>query len=169
MPFLPPPPPRLYLMRHAQSGWALPGQTDFDRKLDETGTDEAADVAGRAARRGYRPDIILSSTARRCRDTAAIFLDAFADRPDTVFSDDLYNAPPAAYFELITHHAEKGSVMVLGHNPAMEEILERLAGARATAEAAPDGYPTAGFAVLTHDGARSGSEDSFQLTEFITR
>lgn len=170
MPFLPPPPLRLYLMRHAQSGWALPGQTDFDRTLDETGREEAADVAARAARRGYRPDIILASSARRCRDTAALFLEAFADRPEIHFSNDLYNAPPLSYFEMMTAHRDRPSLMLIGHNPAMEEILERLAGPRAAAEAAPDGYPTAGFAVLSHDGQKTGgSDDVFQLTEFLTR
>ena len=169
MPFLLPPPLRLYLMRHAQSGWALPGETDFDRRLDETGMEEAAEVAGQAARRGYRPDVILSSTARRCRDTAALFLDAFSDKPGIRYFNDLYNAPPRAYFEVIAEHGGTGSVMLLGHNPAMEEILERLTGPRATAEAAPDGYPTAGFAVLSHDPQKAGSEDCFQLTEFLTR
>lgn len=169
MPLLPPPPLRLYLMRHAQSAWALPGQTDFDRTLDETGTEEAAFVAAQAARRGYRPDVILCSTARRCRETGSIFLDAFAEPPEIHHFNDLYNAPPLAYFELIAQHAGHSSIMLLGHNPAMEEILERLVGTRAAAEAAPDGYPTAGFAVLSHDGQKAGSEECYQLTEFLTR
>lgn len=167
MSFLPPPPQRIILMRHAQSGWALPGQTDFDRTLDEAGITEAAYVSERAAAAGYRPDIVLCSTARRCRQTADAFLAAFAQPPEIHYSDDLYNAPPSAYFDLISRHAAKESVMVLGHNPAMEEILETLAGMRTAAEAVPDGYPTAGFAVLTHPG--DVSEEDWVLSAFLKR
>lgn len=168
MPFLPPPPSRLFLMRHAQSGWALPGQTDFDRTLDSVGVNEASLIANKAANLGYRPDIILSSTARRCRETADAFLNAFVERPEIRYFDDLYNAPPMAYFEAIGAVASHGSVMVLGHNPAMEEIIETLAGARAAAEALPDGYPTAGFGVLSHAG-RSAGNDLWTLTDFLRR
>lgn len=167
MSFLPPPPQRIILMRHAQSGWALPGQTDFERTLDETGVAEAIAVSERAAAGGYRPDIVLCSTARRCRQTAEAFLAAFADPPEVLYSDDLYNAPPSAYFDLISRHAERKTVMVLGHNPAMEEILETLAGMRITAEAVPDGYPTAGIAVLTHSG--EVSDEAWVLSVFLKR
>lgn len=152
MTFLPPPPPRIILMRHAQSGWALPGQTDFERSLDDTGLAEAAAVSERAADGGYRPDLVLCSTALRCRQTAVAFLAAFSEPPEVVYSDDLYNAPPDAYFDLIGQYADREAIMLIGHNPAMEEMLESLAGVRAAAEAVPDGYPTAGFAVLTHAG-----------------
>ena len=168
MPFLPPPPSQLFLMRHAQAGWALPGQTDFDRALDATGREEAGLIAGRAAEAGFRPDLILCSTARRCRETADLFLAAFEDRPDIVYSDDIYNAPPASYFDLLSQHAgAHRSVMLLGHNPSMEEILETLAGSRAAGEAVPDGYPTAGFAVLTHAGGLT--DDGWLLGTFLRR
>jgi phosphohistidine phosphatase len=167
MPFLPPPPSRIFLMRHAQSGWALPGQTDFDRTLDEAGAVEAVAVSERAAAAGYRPDLVLSSTARRCRETAEAFLRAFQDAPDILYSDELYNAPPAAYFDLVSRYADRGTVMLIGHNPAMEEILETLVGLRASAEALPDGYPTAGFAVLTHPGEAAAEE--WVLSAFLKR
>lgn len=167
MSFLPPPPPRIILMRHAQSGWALPGQADFDRSLDEAGVAEAAEVSARAAAAGYRPDLVLCSTARRCRQTADAFLAAFAEPPEVRYSDELYNAPPSAYFELIGRHPDRASVMVLGHNPAMEEILETLAGMRTAAEAVPDGYPTAGLAVLTHAGGVS--DQDWVLSAFLKR
>nr|WP_316654409.1 histidine phosphatase family protein [uncultured Gellertiella sp.] len=168
MPFLPPPPSRLYLMRHAQSGWALPGQTDFDRSLDETGVMEASLIATRAEALGYRPEILLVSTARRCRDTARSFLAAFAEPPEAHYFDDLYNAPPLAYYEVISRHAARRSVMVLGHNPAMEEILETLVGQNVATATAPDGYPTAGFAVLSQD-REAEATDPFLLTDFLRR
>ncbi len=167
MPFLPPPPSQLYLMRHAHSGWALPGQTDFDRTLDEPGIEEAGRIAARAAEQGFCPDIVLCSTAQRCRQTAAAFLPAFgAQRPDILYMDELYNAPPRVYFEVLSRHDSYQSVMLLGHNPAIEEILETLAGSRAAVAAIPSGYPTAGFAALRHEGtATTGS--GWSITAFL--
>lgn len=168
MPFLPPPPSQLYLMRHAHSGWALPGQTDFDRTLDQSGIEEAATIAKRAAEQGFCPDVILCSTARRCRQTAEAFLSAFgADRPTIHYIDELYNAPPRVYFEVLSRHDSNRSVMLLGHNPAMEEILETLAGTRAAALYIPSGYPTAGFAALRYDGD-AGTGSDWAITAFLS-
>lgn len=167
MPFLPPPPSRLFLMRHAQAGWAKPGQTDFDRTLDPVGVDEAASVSRLAAVSGFRPDLILCSTAARCRETAAAFLSAFPQPPEISYCQDLYNAPPSAYFEQLSRNSHHASVLLIGHNPAMEEILETLTGMRVAADAVPDGYPTAGFAVLTHVG--SIADEPWALTAFLRR
>ncbi len=167
MPFLPPPPSRLFLMRHAQAGWAKPGQTDFDRTLDQVGREEAAAVSRLAADSGFRPDLILCSTAARCRETADAFLAAFAAPPEILFCGELYNAPPAAYFEQVSRHSGCESLLLIGHNPAMEEILETLSGMRATADVVPDGYPTAGFAVLTHVGEIA--DEAWALTAFLRR
>lgn len=167
MPFLPPPPSRLFLMRHAQAGWAKPGQTDFDRVLDAAGKEEAAAVSRLAADSGFRPDLILCSTAARCRETAAAFLEAFPSPPEILYCQDLYNAPPSAYFEQISRHANRASLLLIGHNPAMEEILETLSGMRASADVVPDGYPTAGFAVLSHVGAIA--DEAWTISAFLRR
>ncbi len=167
MPFLPPPPSRLFLMRHAQAGWALPGQTDFDRTLDPVGREEAAAVSRLAADSGFRPDLVLCSTAARCRETAAAFLSAFPQPPEILYCQDLYNAPPSAYFTQLSNNLKHESILLIGHNPAMEEILETLVGMRTTADAVPDGYPTAGFAVLTHVGTIA--DEPWTLSAFLRR
>ena len=62
---------RLFLLRHARAGWALPGVRDFDRPLDATGQAEA-EATGEAMRTsGYIPDVTLCSNARRARETLA--------------------------------------------------------------------------------------------------
>ena len=60
---------RLYLLRHARSSWAQPGQTDFERTLDDVGFGDAEIVADMAADRGFVPNRVLCSTATRCRQT----------------------------------------------------------------------------------------------------
>ena len=78
---------RLYLLRHARSGWALPGQRDFDRSLDEVGYIDAERLAQTAADQGIRPDRILCSTAVRCRETAEPFFRTFTTSFNALLRD----------------------------------------------------------------------------------
>lgn len=165
-----PPPDRIYLMRHAKSGWAAPGQRDFDRTLDDEGYDEAEIICDLAADRSYRPDIVVSSTAVRCRQTADAVRRAFPGDLEFRFIDALYNAPLDSYLEILASLHSFSSVMVIGHNPAMEEILGKLIGIDALNETIPDGYPTAGLAVLDPvAAAESGKATSWTLTDFLSR
>ena len=160
-------PGRIYLMRHAQAGWALPGQQDFERSLDNRGLGEARDMAEAVVARGYRPDRAICSTARRCRQTADALIGAFGDL-SVDYTDALYNAPADTYLDVVEIETTAASLLFVGHNPAMEELLERLAGSQTVHRAVPDGYPTAGFAVLDRvDRASTGSAHGWRLVDFI--
>jgi phosphohistidine phosphatase len=137
---------RLILLRHARSGWALPGQRDFDRMLDETGYAEAKLIAQSAADRGIRPDLILCSTAVRCRQTAEPFRRALGEDIDIRYVDHLYAGPAAVYTDLVEAHAERASLMLIGHNPMIEDVFRRFLGEEHSALA--NGYPPAGLAVI---------------------
>ena len=118
---------RLYLLRHAKAGWALPGMRDFDRPLDASGRADA-EVIGMAMRsRGYVPDLTLCSNARRARET----LEGLAGQTDTgkvLFFDTLYSEDAAGYLRLIREHGGPGSLLVIGHNPMMEDLAMALSG-----------------------------------------
>lgn len=125
---------------------------DFDRPLDETGLDDAA-ATGLAMRAcGYVPDLTLCSNARRARQT----LEAVASHADTgrvTFLDTLYTEDAAGYMSIIRQNALGESVLVIGHNPMMEDLALAMAvdgdqAARATLAA---GFPTSGLAVLRFD------------------
>jgi phosphohistidine phosphatase len=146
-----PPPSRIYLLRHAEAAWAAPGQRDFDRPLSEKGYADAELVADMAADKGYRPDLLLSSTAARCRDTADAVHRAMGSTLDLRFVDELYNASPDIYLEIIDAQQAINSVMLVGHNPTMEQTLEALIGHEALCHALPTGFPTAGLVVLDYD------------------
>ena len=139
---------RLYLLRHARSGWALPGQRDFDRSLDEVGYIDAERLAQTAADRGIRPDRILCSTAVRCRETAEPFFRTVSEELDIRYIDALYSGPTSVYFDLIDAHRHLNTLMLVGHNPMIEQLLYRLVGDDAAREALPDGYPPAGLVTL---------------------
>ncbi len=142
---------RLYIMRHAQAGWTLPGQKDFDRTLDDTGYAQAEIIADLAADRGYRPDKVLCSTARRCRETAEALRRAMGEELDIEFSDALYAGPSSIYTDFVEAWQEEQALMLVGHNPMIEELVRALLGENGTATVIPTGYPCAGLAVIDID------------------
>lgn len=162
-----PPQNRIYLLRHAKSGWAQPGERDFDRALSDAGREEAANVAERAIERGYRPDLILSSSARRCRETADAFRGAYATRTEFRYLDALYNCPADTYLDILADLKNYGSVMVVGHNPSIEEVLFLLAGSEAAQTVVPEGFPTAGLAVLERAADTAPDSRPWMLLDFV--
>ncbi|MEK1889731.1 MAG: histidine phosphatase family protein [Phyllobacterium sp.] len=146
---------QVFLLRHAKAVWPSPGQKDFDRALDVTGI-EAAKVVGEELRRsGLRPEIVLCSPAIRARQT----LEYLALQPPFVLEDaeKLYSAGPDAYLLSIRmsglEHETANSVMLVGHNPMMEELAIALID-HENSPAHPDlvsGFPTAGLAVINFD------------------
>jgi len=143
---------RLYLLRHAKAAWALPGQKDFDRALDDAGFAQAEIVADIAADRGLVPDLVLCSTAFRCRQTAEALRRAMKEDLDIRCLDALYAGGANIYRDIIGgQDGTLSSLMVVGHNPAIEEVLREALGEEATAEAMPGGYPPGALAVIDFD------------------
>jgi phosphohistidine phosphatase len=157
-----PTPSRIYLLRHAEAAWAQPGERDFDRQLTGKGYGDAEIIADRATDKGYRPDLIVSSTARRCRETAQALHRAMGLSLEIVYIDELYNATPDVYLEVIQTQ-QTSSVMLVGHNPTIEQTLEALIGHEALLRGVPDGFPAAGLAALDFDAAAS----AWKLREFL--
>ena len=159
---------RLYLLRHARAAWAKPGQTDFDRPLDDEGYAEAEVIAEEVADQGYRPDVVISSTALRCRETAEPFRRTLGEELDIQFVDSLYAGPIGVYADIAFAAREQKSLMLVGHNPMIEELFHRLVGQSIAETAAPFGYPTAGLAILDFDRRPQPAElPTGRLTCFI--
>ncbi|AYG68201.1 MULTISPECIES: histidine phosphatase family protein [unclassified Rhizobium] len=157
-----PPPSRIYLLRHAQAQQAAPGQKDFDRPLSDNGYAAAEIVADEAADKGYRPDLIISSTALRCRQTAEAMRRVVTPSTEFRFVEAIYNGTLEIYLSLIAAQTDQDSVMLVAHNPIIEQTLASLIGREAVAGALPRGFPTAGLAVV--DSTASG----WSLTDFVT-
>lgn len=155
-------PQRIYLLRHAKSGWAEPGGRDFDRSLSDAGFAEAEVVAELASDKGYRPDLVVSSTAKRCRQTADAINRAFSGLVEFRYVDELYNAPAEVYLEIVTATRGVASLMLVGHNPALEEVFARLCGNEVMARTVPEGYPTSGLAVID-----AGDGETYTLRDFL--
>lgn len=161
---------RLLLLRHAKAGWAAPGMRDFDRPLDESGWRDAEAIGAAMASAGHAPDLVLCSSAVRARQTLEAAQKTLAAGRVT-FSDGLYATDAGGYLEIIQQVNGADTVLVVGHNPMMEDLGMALSG-----NGAPDandmlaaGFPTAGLAVLRFDGPISAiSTGSGYLEAFIS-
>jgi len=159
---------RLYLLRHAQAGWAEPGERDFDRRLTEEGKAEAALIGKSAAENDYRPEFVISSAATRCRETTRIFLHSFGGAIAASYLDEMYNAQAETYLNLALARDEVSSLMLVGHNPTMEAVAEALLGRDILEASLPHGFPTAGLAVLDCASSDKAKRDSWRLIDFLT-
>jgi phosphohistidine phosphatase len=120
---------------------------DLDRPLSETGLREARDVAAQALALGWKPDLLLCSPARRCRQTADMFAESLGTAPVSI-DNSLYAGGSEAYLAAIEESARQGSVMLVGHNPVMEVLAQELSISGAWLGTIADGYPTAGLLAL---------------------
>jgi phosphohistidine phosphatase len=120
---------RLLLLRHAKSSWDNPALADFDRPLNERGM-KTAPLIGRFMRdRKVRPDLILSSPAERARETAALVTRAAGLDAPLRYDERIYEATSSRLLEVVSQLEETADeVLLVGHNPGMEELLERLTG-----------------------------------------
>lgn len=161
---------RLMLLRHAKSGWALPGMRDFDRPLDETGRDDAAAIGAAMLDRGYFPKVILCSSAARARQTLECAA-AFIDIRHAVYTDALYSTDAGGYLEAIQNAGDAESALIVGHNPMMEDVGLALAGdGNETAKSILNGgFPTSGLAVVRFTGSlRTAAPGQGFLEDFLT-
>ncbi|MDA0367526.1 MAG: histidine phosphatase family protein [Proteobacteria bacterium] len=148
----------LYLLRHAKSSQATGGLNDEDRPLNEWGRTAAAALGRYMHDHGLCPDLVLSSPARRTRETLEIVRAAAAwgpANPPERFLDRLYLAPPAEILAAITAVAEPvQSILVVGHNPGIHELaLAVVTRGQDDYANLLDAYPTGALAVLTSDAA----------------
>jgi phosphohistidine phosphatase len=159
-----PPPSRIYLLRHAEAAWPASGQGDFERPLTEKGYAAAEIVAENAADRGYKPDLVLSSTALRCRQTAEAIHRAMGETLDIRFVDALYNASADIYLDILSAQRDVNSVMLVGHNPVIEQTLEALIGHQTLAQTLANGFPPGGLAILDFNQ----DLNNWRLIDFMT-
>jgi len=119
---------RLMVMRHAKSSWKDQTLDDHDRPLNKRGRRDAPRIAERLEELGWIPEHVVSSTSERTRQTWAGMASRFPDAT-TTFTEDLYLSgveEPIARIAALP--APMCSVLLLGHNPGFEELVEDLVG-----------------------------------------
>ena len=135
----------LLLLRHAKSSWKDPNARDFDRPLNQRGL-KAAPAVGRLIRkRKLQLDLVLSSPAERARQTTQLVLEAASLKTELRYDERIYEASAARLFEIVSQIDDEADlVMLVGHNPGLEDLLAALAGEARS-------FPTAALACITLD------------------
>jgi phosphohistidine phosphatase len=141
----------LYVLRHAKSSWDDPGLDDHERPLAPRGLRSVRMLADHLERQAIHPTLVLCSTARRTRET----LEAISPSGDRLIEPELYGATGPDLLDRLRQVPDDAeSVMVIGHNPAMQTLVLRLA------DPAQDGallpvvqrrFPTGALATLTFE------------------
>jgi phosphohistidine phosphatase len=146
---------RLFVLRHAKSSWNNAYQADFDRTLAPRGVQAAAAMADHVASLDPPPALVLCSTARRAQDTIEPLRDRLPAGTEIRLEDDLYGADaPDLLARLRQVPDDVGSVMIVGHNPGLEDLVRSLgrAGDADLIARVRTKFPTAALATLTFDG-----------------
>ena len=117
----------LLLQRHAKSDWSNPELADHDRPLNQRGKRNAERMGRVLKDEDLMPDLILTSTAKRARQTAKRVVGAGGYSGTVEETRALYLANPPGYAAAIRKVQDDCSrVMVVGHNPGLEEFVEQL-------------------------------------------
>ncbi len=142
----------LTLLRHAKSGWDAPVARDFDRTLNARGR-KAARAMGREMRRlnlGF--DLVLASPAARVTETLTELAQGYGAAVDTRFDEAIYLAPVDALLAMVRAADDKDArLLLVGHNPGMEQLALLLSGDNALRDEIATKYPTGALTEIAFD------------------
>ncbi len=119
----------LLILRHAKSSWNYPELSDYDRPLNSRGKRDAPRMGKYLRQQSLIPDRILTSSAKRARKTANKVAKSCDYTGKVKKIEAFYDAVPGVYFEVLQGLPDKYQcVMVVGHNPTMERLVNHLTG-----------------------------------------
>ena len=166
---------QLLLLRHGKSSRDDPSIADHERRLSKRGRKAAEAMRHMMRSEGLVPDLVLVSPARRTMETLAALQPW--DKPPLIDSqEELYLAPAPRILKLLRNVSDGvRSVLLIGHNPGLQELATLLVGAHTKAAtekhalSLAKAYPTCALAefALTGPWSKIG-EGSGQLTRFVT-
>lgn len=114
----------LFVLRHGHAASESEVTSDHERELTPRGVGEVQRSVARLLAQGARPDLLLSSTALRARQSAELCARAFTASPEVQLLEQLYLAPPPSYLTALAERGgQRASVMVVGHNPGLEALI----------------------------------------------
>jgi phosphohistidine phosphatase len=137
---------QLWLLRHAKSSWSDEGLGDEDRPLAHRGEQAADRVRDYLGAEGIHPELILCSSALRARQTLGRVLPALGGELEVSIEPALYTFDANVLLERLRRiDAAVRSAMVVGHNPAIQDLALRVADRGDELGALSRKYPTAGL------------------------
>jgi phosphohistidine phosphatase len=142
---------RLFVLRHAKSDWGHAGVPDHDRPLAARGERATGLLAAHLRRAGVEPDVVLCSTATRARETLERVRTGLPEATPIWYERRLYGADADELTDRLDELPDgEASVMLVGHNPGLQDLVLALAPAADPALVArvEAKFPTAAFATL---------------------
>lgn len=146
---------RLLLLRHTKSSWDDPGLDDHDRPLAERGREALPRLRHHLAQHAPPIDLVLCSTALRAQQTFDGVRSALGDDVEVVSERALYLPAVSTLITRLRAVPEPvRGVLLVGHNPSLEELIGVLAGTGESAalEQAATKVPTGALAELRVPG-----------------
>ena len=121
----------LHLLRHAKSSWKGLGLNDHDRPLNKRGRQTAKILAAYLRRAKIAPDLVICSTAVRAQQTLDPIVNAAKKPPKIVLVREIHEGARRTLWEQLWNLPESAkSVLLIGHNPALQDLALELADAR---------------------------------------
>ena len=117
----------LILMRHGRAQ-EVAANGDMARPLTDRGRSDVARTGASLLGAGYRPDVVLVSTATRTLETLDVLPDALVESASVVREASLYNADLDGLLDLVARQADVGTLMIVGHNPGLAALVSFLGG-----------------------------------------
>ena len=146
---------RILVLRHAKSSWDDPGLADHDRPLNDRGLAALPKLARALTDHGEAVDVVLCSSAARTVATLEGVRGALRDDVEVVVDEDLYGASAGTWLDRCrTREDRVAGVLLVGHNPGLEELVERLSGTGAPAamDQLATKFPTGALASCSYRG-----------------
>jgi phosphohistidine phosphatase len=161
---------QLLIMRHAKSDWDANDGSDFDRPLSKRGIKDINAMAIWLVNNHLLPDKIVSSPARRAKQTTSLLMkDAKLDDHLRIWDDKIYEAGLGDLLTVIDSYSDDvRRLLIVGHNPGLDSLVMYLA--RNDPEFTSSGklMTTAAIAVMDYgDGIISAEDGSAVLIDLM--
>jgi phosphohistidine phosphatase len=119
----------LLILRHAKSSWDDPDLADFERPLNHRGLQTAQFIGNLMHEKNLRVDFVLSSPARRAKQTATLVKEAAGFSAAIGYDDRIYEASPISLLYVLAESEDEfDSILLVGHNPGLEGLIKILTG-----------------------------------------
>jgi phosphohistidine phosphatase len=162
---------KLLLMRHAKSSWKDPEFADQDRPLNARGRKGAGRIGKYLKDSILEPSIVLCSSAVRARQTLELLRPALPDSTTVKIEPRLYSAGSKELVTRVRRLSQTApSVLIVGHNPAIQELVLTLASEDPRSDEIRKKFPTAALAVFDAqiEEWKHLEPDNASLVDFVT-
>ena len=149
----------LIVVRHAKSSWANIGQPDYERPLNDRGKNDAPKMAKRLKKGWGKPELLVSSPAKRAIATCKLFAEELDYKKDKILEvPELYHAAREVFYKVVRELPnDANSAAVFSHNPGITDFVNDLiSGANL------DNMPTCALFVVK---ANTGDWANFEIAE----